>query len=382
MTEATALARVAELAAAHGLHAASGQCADPARSPGLSPAGDAAVAHAAVGGAWVAAGAPLCEPRRLLPVAHSFERAAAAAGARAVWFLAEEPMVRAATDGEFVRVGAQPVFVPEDLAAVFGRRPGLRMQLRRASRRGVRIRPLDGPHDPAAASLPAIQAQWLATRRSPPLQLLAGPSTKGAWARRRVLVAEREGRVVAYLLLLPVPARRGWLVEQIARGPFAGNGTGEALLHAAAQLLAAEGAQMISLGCVPLARCAPPDRRAHALCFAALRTLASPFYGFAGLEAWKRKFQPAAWEPLYVGRCGGPLRLRDCWAIVAAQAGGRPLGFATAAALRRLGLSGPRPSRSPRPDQPLRAPGSPPACAAPPPTAACTTATAAAPCRS
>jgi hypothetical protein len=82
MTEATALAHVAELAAAHGLHASSGQCADPSWSHQQSPAGDAAVAPAAVGGAWVAA------------------------GARAVWFRVEESMVRAVTDGEFVRIGA------------------------------------------------------------------------------------------------------------------------------------------------------------------------------------------------------------------------------------------------------------------------------------
>src|SRR2546423_11674920 len=74
---------------------------------------------------------------------------------------------------------------------------------------------------------------------------------------RRVFVAMRAGQeVVAFTILSPVPARDGWLVEQIVRGAGAPNGTAELLIDTAMRSIASSGATYATLGLSPLSQCA------------------------------------------------------------------------------------------------------------------------------
>ena len=73
-------------------------------------------------------------------------------------------------------------------------------------------------------------------------------ATAASSSRREASVA------IAYLVASPVPARRGWLIEQIVRGHAAPNGTSELLVDAAMRALAHEGAEYVTLGLAPLSR--------------------------------------------------------------------------------------------------------------------------------
>ena len=57
---------------------------------------------------------------------------------------------------------------------------------------------------------------------------------------RRYFVAERDGRVVAFLGIIPIYARRGWFFEDFLRDPEAPNGTVELLVDAGMRAAAAD----------------------------------------------------------------------------------------------------------------------------------------------
>jgi phosphatidylglycerol lysyltransferase len=120
---------------------------------------------------------------------------------------------------------------------------------------------------------------------------------------RRVFVAERAGRPVGFLVASPVPDRRGWLTEQFVRAQDAPNGTAEAMVDAAFRAAAAEGLAYLTMGLSALSRLGPagpePEPWWLSLLFRWMRAHGGRFYNFRGLEAFKAKFAPDCWEPIY-----------------------------------------------------------------------------------
>jgi phosphatidylglycerol lysyltransferase len=118
---------------------------------------------------------------------------------------------------------------------------------------------------------------------------------------RRVFVAECDGDAVAFLVASPVPARNGWLVEQIVRGRDAPNGSATLLLDAAMRALAADGAAYVTLGLSPLSRRASASAENPYWLRGLLgwvRAHGRRFYNFEGLERFKAKFCPDRWDPI------------------------------------------------------------------------------------
>src|SRR5690606_33792566 len=81
---------------------------------------------------------------------------------------------------------------------------------------------------------------WLSTRGLPPLHFLVETRTLERLYDRRVFVALRPAELVGFLVASPIPARGGWLIEQIIRGSGAPNGTAELLIDAAVRGIAEE----------------------------------------------------------------------------------------------------------------------------------------------
>ena len=170
------------------------------------------------------------------------------------------------------------------------------------------------------------------------MHFLVEPETLGQLEDRRVFVAERGDALVGFVVASPVPARRGWLVEQIIRGEGAVNGTAELLVDAAVRALAGSGASYVTLGMSPLSSRAgagdapPPLWMAFLLGW--LRAHARRFYNFEGLDAFKAKLRPEAWEPLYAVTDRPSVSPAVLRAIGGAFTGGSP-ELATARALAR-----------------------------------------------
>jgi phosphatidylglycerol lysyltransferase len=223
-------------------------------------------------------------------------------------------------------IGAQPNWKPAEWAGIIERHASLRAQLNRARNKGVTVSlwPSERAHD--NPELRRLLGEWLRTRPFPPLHFLVEPETLQRLADRKVFVAERDGVPVGFLVASPVPLRSGWLIEQNIRGTAAPNGTAELMIDTAARWMAASGAEYMTLGLVPLSHRADivPYRNPPwlALILGWIRAHGRRFYNFEGLDAFKAKFQPREWEPIYAIEDDTRFRVSTLFAVASAFSSG------------------------------------------------------------
>ena len=253
---------------------------------------------------WVAAGAPVCAADAVDEVASAFEAEAATHGARVSWFGADARLreVRTGRPGfSEIVVGTQPVWNPTRWPSILAEKSSLRAQLNRARNKDTLTAEWAADRAEHHPALRRCLDEWLATRGLPAMHFLVETETLDLLLDRRVFVAERAGEAVAFLVASPVPARHGWLIEQIVRGRNAPNGTATLLVDAAMRALAESGASYVTLGLSPLSQRASADTENPLWLDAALgwvRAHGRRFYNFRGLEAFKAKFVPDRWDPL------------------------------------------------------------------------------------
>jgi phosphatidylglycerol lysyltransferase len=155
---------------------------------------------------------------------------------------------------------------------------------------------------------------------------------------RRIFVAERRGELVGFVVASPVPRRRGWLIEQIIRGHGAVNGTSELMIDTAIRALAVDGSEFVTLGLSPLSRRAltegGPNPLWLRLVLGWVRAHGRRFYNFDGLDAFKAKFQPARWEPIFAIANEAHFSPLTLYAVAAAFTQSSPLGAVLRATLQ------------------------------------------------
>ena len=76
--------------------------------------------------------------------------------------------------------------------------------------------------------------------------------------------------------------------------------------------------------------------RLYRVLFAWMRVHGRRFYDFAGLEAFKAKFQPTRWEPVYAIAGGSRVTPRTLYAIAGAFGARSPLSLGAAALARAV----------------------------------------------
>jgi len=226
-------------------------------------------------------------------------------------------------------LGAQPVWNPAEWPGIITSNRSLRAQLNRARNKGVIVTewPVNKAHsNPVLAE---CLKKWLAAKGLPPLHFMVEPDTLGRLFDRRVFVGEREGQVVGFIVLSPVPTRNGWLFEQFPHVPGAPNGTVELMIDTAMRALAADGFDYATLGLSPLsvrARVEPFDNPLWLkLVLAWLRKHAQRFYNFDGLDAFKSKLRPTRWEPVFAVSNEKNISPRTLYAILSAFSRNAPV---------------------------------------------------------
>lgn len=296
----------------------------------ISPSRLGRIAYARVRGYRVAAGVPRVAPENLAPVFSEFTADCRRAGLRPLHFGLPGPALEF-LDAERARwhVGDLPLF---DLARwrEDARIPAsIRTQAQRARNHGVRVRHLAfAPHAPAESdALGAAMKEWLQGKPIPPLRFLTTPFLLQPWPREGVFVAEteRDGRYEVAGVLVASRALFGevFRVDAVIRTPGAPNGCAELLVREAFRHAALQGLERATLGLAPLSRRSGvrpsgwPDRLSSLA-----RRLGSRWYSFEGLEAFKAKFAPDAWVPLYCVAPGRRFSPRDMVAVARAFAGG------------------------------------------------------------
>ena len=300
------LVRARAIVLRHGWNATAYQILNPGIRLWFSAEGDAVVGFVDSHGVRVVAGAPVCPDGRLGAVAEEFERRSAEAGLRVCYFCAGTRLlteIEGSGRHRAVVIGAQPAWDPADWPGMVASHASLRAQLNRARNKGVFVEEWPASRAVGNPELRRCLDEWLSTRGLPPLHFLVETRTLERPSDRRVFVASRAGAITGFLVATPIPLRSGWLVEQIIRGNDAPNGTSELLIDAAVRAVHRGGCRYVTLGLSPLSNCAgplgeggPPWLRAV---LNQLRAHVHRFYNFQGLEAFKAKFRPSLWEPIF-----------------------------------------------------------------------------------
>jgi hypothetical protein len=289
-------ARVLELLRRHGWNATSFQVLEEGFAYAFDDAADACVAYVDTGRAWVVAGAPIASEAAAAGVATRFI-ARAEEARRRVGFFAVEDRFADASRLPSVRVGEQPTWDPSRWDESLRSAKSLREQLRRAKAKGVVARAvaaseLEDEESPLRRAVEEVITRWLASRGMAPMGFLVDVQPFAFARERRYVVAEREGRIVAFLAAVPVYARGGWLLEDLVRDPAAPNGTAELVVDFAMRVLADEGSRYVTMGLAPLAGAVGWMLLA--------RGLTRALYDFEGVRSFKAKLRPHAWEPIHL----------------------------------------------------------------------------------
>jgi phosphatidylglycerol lysyltransferase len=289
------------------------------------------VGYVRSGGIRVVAGAPVCPNELLKGVSEEFEKDAAADGFGVCYFGAEgrlDTIYRDAADHSSVLLGAQPVWHPAEWPDIAARHSSIRAQINRAVNKGVIVTEWSHERAHDDPGLRDCLRDWLESKGLPPLHFVIEPETLTRLEKRRVFVAEAKGRIMAFLVLSPIPERSGWLTEQFPHRPGAPNGTVELMMDAAFRTLAKENCEYITLGLSPLskrARIPTFDNPVWLqILLAWMRKHGQRFYNFEGLDRFKSKLMPAYWEPVFAISNEREFSGRTMYAIASAFTENRP----------------------------------------------------------
>jgi phosphatidylglycerol lysyltransferase len=335
--------RARALVLQHGWNATAYQILNPGLSHWFSTSGDALVGYVCVNGTRVVAGAPVCSVERLQDVVREFNEDSERCGVQVCYFGAGERLeeqLRRDDGWSAASLGAQPSWDPAGWAKIVTGKSSLRAQLNRARHKGVVVREWPTARVEKSAAIRGCLSEWLEDRPLPSLHFLVEPETLGDLEDRRVFVAEHGEAVIAFLVASPVPARNGWLIEQIVRGRDAVNGTAELMVDVTMRALHTSGAQYVTLGLSPLSRHSRFDRRRMPawlrLALYIVREHGRRFYNFEGLDRFKAKFEPHAWEEIVALSNRRTFPLGALRAIASAFSGGSPVWLVTRALGKRI----------------------------------------------
>lgn len=320
--------RVRDLVLKHGWNATCYQTVNPIFEYTFFPECDAVVAFVRARGMRVVAGAPVCPFGELPEVMAKFDQAERSgvlyfgAGRRVT------SLLREAYPRSVVSLGAQPVWTPEHWNERVLRRKSLRYQFNRARNKGVTVREWSTEEAENSDGLRLILREWLGTRGHPPLHFLVEPETLDYLQDRRTFVAEVAGKPVAFLNLCPVPRRNGWLTEQFPRMRNSPNGTIELLMFEAANAIARDGSEYLTMGLVPFSIHGAINENPAWLrqVMEMTRVFGKPLYSFTGLNEFKSKFNPEEWEPVYAASTRRNFRATDLLTVAHAFTGEHFLG--------------------------------------------------------
>lgn len=324
--------RARTLVLTHGWNTTAYQILNPGIRFWFSRTHDAVAGYVQWNKRRIIAGAPVCSLEALADVAAELEADAARNGDRVVYFGAEQRLDTLYQDSPRharILLGAQPVWDPSAWHEIIATHASLRAQLNRARNKHIEVHRWPSSEAERHPALQQCLTEWLTTRHLPPLHFLVEPDTLDNLHDRTVFVATRENTPVAFLVASPIPARNGWLTEQFVRGLHAPNGTAELMIDAAVRWMATVDTQYVTLGLAPLSARAPITDAHTPLWLRALfrwtRAHGRRFYNFDGLDAFKAKFDPMRWEPVYAISNEATFSVRSLLAIASAFTDGAPV---------------------------------------------------------
>jgi phosphatidylglycerol lysyltransferase len=304
---------------------------------------DGAIIYGEFGRVWLAAGDPLAPLEEMGELARQFGAFAKRKNRVVAFVPSSAEFARMVVPKDFVavKVGASPYFDLQTWNPRGDSAKKIRAGVNQAHRAGVIVEAVaDGVDELLKKETAQLCLHWLGSRRS---------ATTFGWLvaldpflhseYKKYFTARVDGKLVGFLAASPIPARKGWYLEDVLREPAAPQGTATLLVVEALATLKAEGATLATLGTSPLSTDGPVDipiehRVVSRALDVASRRLAG-FYNFEGLRRFKGKFVPSWWESEYaLGQRGVTMPPRVGHAIVRALVPGGLTQILTRQALR------------------------------------------------
>jgi phosphatidylglycerol lysyltransferase len=318
------------------------QILNPGISLWFSKYYDAVIGYVSTHTHVIVAGSPIAQEEQLDNLVLEFYEYVSAQKKKVCFFGAQEriaSILARYAPVSSILLGAQPVWSPEAFLHTIHTKPSLRAQVHRAMNKYVTAELWDEQSGIPKEALTQCLSEWLSLRHLPPMHFLVESNTLDGLDDRRVVVARIHQTIIGFCIASPIPLRKGWLIEQIVRGKNAPNGTVELMLERMTAHLQSLGTSLVTLGLSPLSR-HYTSSFIHPLWLNAALTLTRyygrSFYNFDGLDAFKAKFLPEAWEPVYAvtnEESPAPLTL---YAIATAFSGMSPVTFVWKGLLKKM----------------------------------------------
>jgi phosphatidylglycerol lysyltransferase len=266
---------------------------------------DGAIIYGEFGRVWLAAGDPLAAREEMAELARQFATFAKLKGRVVAFVPTTAEFATQVTPHQFkaVKVGAAPYF---DLKVWNPRGDSakkLRAGVNQARRAGVGVQYLDDADERLRKETAELCLRWLGTRRAATTfgwLIALDPFLHSEY--KKYFAARIDGKLVGFVAASPVPARKGWYLEDVISAPDAPQGTATLLVVEALSTLRAQGASLATLGTSPLASDGANDLPTNRVIARALEMAArrlGGFYNFEGLRRFKSKFVPTWWESEY-----------------------------------------------------------------------------------
>jgi len=329
----------------------------PGASLWSTPDIDGAIIYGEFGHVLLAAGDPLVAPEDMAELARQFSVFAKLRGRVVAFVPTTAEFARAVVPREFsaVKVGAAPYFDLKTWNPRGDAGKKIRAGVNQARRAGVEVEVFsDGVDEQTKGQTAQLCLHWLGAHRA---------ATTFGWLvaldpflhheYKKYFTARVNGKLVGFLAASPIPARKGWYLEDVLREPEAPQGTATLLVVEALNRLREEGAALATLGTSPLAQDGPDDIPTEHRLVARTLDMASrrlgAFYNFEGLRRFKGKFAPSWWESEYaLAQRGVAMPPRVGYAIVRALVPGGVPQLLTRQASRLIrGSNRAAPAKSP-----------------------------------
>ncbi|MGB8815317.1 MAG: bifunctional lysylphosphatidylglycerol flippase/synthetase MprF [Paracoccaceae bacterium] len=269
----------------------------------ISDAGDAFLMFGVRGRSWIALGSPVGAREACVDLAWIFVDEARRAGARPVFYEVDQTDLPLMLDLglSLHKLGEEALINLPDFNLDGPIRRKLRAAHARALRDGLSLEIAMPPHRPALLkSLRVISDAWLAEKNTREKGFSVG-RFEPDWLNRWPLALVRQnGQIIAFANVLTTDTRALATIDLMRQATDAPAGVMDFLFTALMLEMKTRGYQQFSLGMAPLAGF--ETRRSGRLWDrfgGALFRHGGNFYNFAGLRAFKAKFDPV-WRPHYI----------------------------------------------------------------------------------
>lgn len=268
-----------------------------------SASGDAFLMYRVQGRTWVVMGDPVGPRAAWSELAWAARRACDAAGGRLCFYQASEAMLPLIVELglEAIKYGEEAEVALDRFTLEGPKAKTLRHALRRGDEAGLSFSVLPAAEVPAIMDeLRAVSDAWLAAKAGVEKRFSLGPFDPDYLARFDCAVIRRQGAIIAFANLWSLPDGEELSCDLMRHLPDAPYGTMDVMFVRLFQWGRAQGFTRFDLGMAPLSgltggRLAP----LWAKLGRALFQNGERVYGFAGLRAFKAKFQPT-WAPRYI----------------------------------------------------------------------------------